>query len=376
MRVLLTHSQLETRTGAELYVHDVAVGLLARGHQPVAYAPKLGALAELLRSETVPVAEALADVGDPPDVIHGQDNHVLLTALLHWPTVPVVRVLHGWFDERPVPFPRIRHFVAVDDTVRDRALGEWGVPAAALATVRNFVDLRRFTPRGPLPATPARALVFSNYAAAHLPVIRGACEAHGIAVDVAGASTGAAVERPEALLGRYDIVFAKARCAMEAMASGAAVILCDASGLGPLVTSAAFDDLHRMNFGLRSLSQPLTEAGVAAAVARYDPADAARVTERLRAVASLDDAVDQLIAIYERAIASTAATAPDAAEDMRAAAAYLAALAPRLAWTQSTRALAYQMLRRAYFGAQQLPGVRRLLPARVAAQRLQRKLQR
>ena len=41
------------------------------------------------------------------------------------------------------------------------------------------------------------------------------------------------------LTGDYDLVFAKARCALEAMAVGAAVVLCDTHGLGPMVTSAA-----------------------------------------------------------------------------------------------------------------------------------------
>ena len=376
MRVLLTAAALEARTGAELYVHDVAVALLARGHQPIAHAPRLGRVAELLRDATVPVAASLADLGAPPDVIHGQDNHVLLTALLHFPGVPGVRVCHGWQDERPMRFPRIRAYVAVDDTVRDRVLGEWGVPQDALTTIRNFVDLRRFAPRPPLPATPARALVFSNYAAAHLPVVRAACAARGLAVDVTGTSAGGAAERPEDLLPRYDVVFAKGRCAIEAMAVGAAVVLCDASGLGPLVTTAAFDDLHRMNFGLRTLSRPLTPDGIGAALARYDATDATAVRDRLRAVADLDHAVDGLVEIYEAAIASAAATPADDAADMRAAAAYLRDLGPRLQWTQSTRALAYQVIRRAYFKGQRLPVVGRWLPGRVAAQRVQRRFQR
>ena len=352
------------------------MGLLARGHQPVAHAPRLGPLAERLRDATVPVAADLDDLGAPPDVIHGQDNHVLLTALLRWPGVPAVRVLHGWQDDRPIPFPGVRRFIAVDDTVRDRAIGEWALPPDALATVRNFADLRRFTPRPRLPDVPARALVFSNYASAHLPVVRAACAARGLAVDAAGTSVNAAVDRPEERLGDYDVVFAKGRCAIEAMAVGAAVILCDASGLGPLVTSAAFDDLHRMNFGLRALSRPLAADGIAAELARYDAGDAGRVAARVRAVASLDDAVEQLIEHYEHAIACGATAPVEAAEQMHAASAYLATLGPRLAWTQSARAVLYQVVRRAYFRTQRLPGVGGLMPTRAVAQRLQRRLRR
>jgi hypothetical protein len=375
VRVLLTNFALETRSGAELYVLDVALGLLARGHQPIAYAPRLGRVAERLRDATVPVAASLDDLGAPPDVIHGQDNHELLSALLHFPGVAGVRVCHGWQDERPARFPRIARYVCVDDTVRDRAIGEWGLPTASVTIIQNFVDLRRFTPRGALPDAPARALVFSNYAAAHLPAVRAACRRRGLPVDVAGLSAGVTADTPEALLGRYDVVFAKGRCAMEAMAVGAAVILCDASGVGPLVTSAAFDDLRRMNFGLRALSGPLSADAIGHELARYDAVDAARVGARLRAVASLDDAVDQLIDVYEQAVAAAAAT-PAVEDELRAAADYLRDIGPRLQWTQSTRALIYQLLRRGYFATQRIPVVRGLLASRRTAQRLQRRLQR
>ncbi|BCS30939.1 hypothetical protein TBR22_A01400 [Luteitalea sp. TBR-22] len=374
MRVLLTAASLDARTGAELYVYDVATGLLARGHRPVAFAPQLGHVAEHLRDATVPVARSLDDLGEPPDLIHGQDNHVFLTALLRFPGVPGVRVCHGWEDERPTRFPRIRRYVAVDDTVRDRMTGEWGLPATAVSTVRNFADLRRFVPRAPLPSSPSRALLFSNYAAAHAAVVRQACLGAGLPLDVAGSSVGVAADHPEALLGQYDVVFAKGRCAIEAMAVGAAVILCDASGAGPMVTTTNIADLHRVNFGLRALSSPLSPAVLAQELARYDAGDAARVSAHVRAVASMDDAVDRLVEVYEQAWHDQAASPAPADDDLRAAAAYLTSLGPRLSWTQSTRAITYQMLRRAYFRLQRVPVARRLLAGRRGAQRLQRRL--
>jgi hypothetical protein len=376
MRILLTNFALEARTGAELYVYDLAVALLARGHQPVAWAPRLGRLAERLRDATVPVAADLDDLGAPPDVIHGQDNHHFLTALLRFPGVPGVRVCHGWVDERPLRVPRIRHYVCVDDTVRDRALGEWGLPAASVSTIRNFVDLARFTQRPPLPAMPARALVFSNYAAAHATAVQAACAARGLAVDVVGASAGTSADAPETILGGYDVVFGKGRCAIEALAVGAAVVLCDAHGLGPLVTSTNLDDLRRMNFGMRALNEPVTAGAIGRALDRYDAADARRVSDRIRAMAGLDDAVDQLLAVYERAVAQAHASAPTADDDLRALSHYLQDLAPRLQWTQSTRGLAYQILRRGYFAMQRVPGLRGVLASRARAQRLQRRLQR
>jgi hypothetical protein len=374
LRVLLTAPALETWSGAELYVRDLALGLLARGHRPVAYAPRLGRLADAMRDATIPVVADLGGLGARPDVIHGQDNHELLTALAMFPTVPAVRVCHGWEDEAPEPFPRVRRYVCVDETVRDRAVGEWGVPESRAVVLLNFVDLRRFAARPPLPRRPGRALVFSNYAAAHVPPIREACQQLGIALDAVGASVQAAVDDPERLLPQYDLVFAKGRCALEAMAVGAAVVLCDARGLGPMVTAGGFDDLRQANFGMRTLGRAVTAGAVAAVVANYDADDAARVAGTVRATAGLDDAVARMLQVYDEVIAEAHADPGDLEADLRAVSRYLRRVTWRLQWVQSPRAVAYQLARRAYFGAQRLPVIGALLPGRARAQRTQRQL--
>jgi hypothetical protein len=377
LRVLLTNPTLTTRTGAELYVHDVALGLLALGHSPVVYAPVLGSLADRLRDATIPVVDNPQGLATPPDVIHCQGNLDGLIALLQFPGVPAVRVCHGWVDEAPARFPRILRYVAVDETTRDRLLGEWGVPARQVQVLLNFVDLTRFRPRGPLPARPARALVFSNYARAHVAEVQRACAAQGIELEAVGASVGAESEAPETLLGRYDLVFAKGRCAIEALATGAAVVLCDASGVGPLVTSHNVEDLQRINFGLRALRQPLGVEALRAEIARYDAADAAEVSRRVRDTACASAAVDRLVDVYERVVAEQREHPVERTDaELRFMSAWLRELGPRLSWAQSPRAIAYAWARRLYFTTQRLPVLRSLLPGRVAAQRLQTRFRR
>jgi hypothetical protein len=101
MRVLLTNYDLARRAGSQLYARDVACALLARGHTPIVYGRKLGDVADDLRARTIPVVDDLRRVTQPPDIIHGQQNHELITALLAFPGVPAVRVCHGWLDQRP-----------------------------------------------------------------------------------------------------------------------------------------------------------------------------------------------------------------------------------------------------------------------------------
>jgi len=130
----------------------------------------------------------------------------------------------------------------------------------------------------------------------------------------------------------------KARTALEAMAVGNAVILCDARGLGTLVTSDSVEALRRLNFGLRTLQRPITPETVGAELDRYDAADAARVSTLIREVAGVDLLALQFIALYEELRAHPPAA--DTAEEQAAVSAYLqkssAALSAYLeAWSSS-----------------------------------------
>ncbi|QEY73376.1 glycosyltransferase family 4 protein [Pseudomonas denitrificans (nom. rej.)] len=85
LRVLITNNTLGNRAGSELYVRDLALALLRRGHLPVAYSSQLGDVAEELRRATIPVIDDLNALNIPPDVIHGQHHLDATTAMLHFP---------------------------------------------------------------------------------------------------------------------------------------------------------------------------------------------------------------------------------------------------------------------------------------------------
>src|SRR5205823_6390907 len=117
---------------------------------------------------------------------------------------------------------------------------------------------------------------------------------------------------------RDRLVFAKARASLEALAVGAAVVLCDAAGAGPMVTTAALDRLRALNFGIRTLREPLVPEVLAREIARYDPADAAQVSRRIRAEAGREAAVDEIVGVYGEILAEHARHSEDG-EDTRAA---------------------------------------------------------
>jgi hypothetical protein len=342
LRILFTNITLASRTGTEVYIKEAALGLLRRGHTPLVYSPDLGEIAEEIRAATVPVVDDPARLGSPPDVIHGHHHQQAMTALLHFPGVPGIFATHDWttWHDAPPLFPRIRRYVAVDWTNRDRVLFEHGIPEERVRVLLNWVDLDRFPPRGPLPERPRRALVFSNYARGdtHLPAVQEACRLAGLPLDVVGSGVGRSLAQPGQVIAEYDLVFAKAKSALEALAVGTAVVLCDYRGLGQMVTSADFDALRRLNFGLRTLRRPLVPDLIRREIERYDARDAAAVSRRVREEAGLEPALDRLIALYEEVIAEHERERPsDPAEESRAAAVYLRAWS---GWTPHLKDLA------------------------------------
>jgi hypothetical protein len=327
LKVLIVNTAFASFAGTETYTRDLALQLLRKGHSPIVYSSELGPIAEELRRATVPVVDNLNLVGVVPDIIHGNHNTELVTALLYFDSVPAVFYCHSWnaWVSSPPPHPRILAYVAVDDTCRDRLVCEHSIPESQVLVHRNAVDLERFRPRGPLPPRPARALVFSNYANqwTHLNTVREACDRAGIELDVVGLGVKASTEHPESLLPKYDLVFAKARCALEAMAVGTAVVLCDATGCGPMVTTQELDRLRRQNFGIRALSEKVDVERLMQEIARYEAGDAAEVSRLVRSDSDLALLVDDAVNLYYEVIEQFRSQRRQPTEENRAAADYL-----------------------------------------------------
>lgn len=324
LTILITNNSMTVRSGTIMYVKDLALRFLALGHRPIVYSPQLGAVADELLQRTVPVVDDLAKIGVVPDVIHGHHHPQTMMALAHFPHTPALFVSHDWSAWQDVPplFPRILRYCAVDQTCLDKLIAMNGVPESQTRVLYNAVDLNRFQPRGALPPQPQRAAIFTNYRYDITPV-RAACARLGIALDEIGGASGAQLSAPENTLGQYDLVFAKARAALEAMAVGCAVVVCDFRGVAGLVRAANFDALRRLNFGARSLQQPHDTDYIAAEIGRYNAADAAQVSESVRQTASLDALATDFIELYTEVIEQHRQSPTDVATEGPAMARYL-----------------------------------------------------
>ena len=312
------------RAGTEIYSRDLAQALQARGHDVVLFSPVLGPFAHTLRVEGVTVVDRLDGALAPPDVIHGQHHLPVMSALGRFGATPAVFVCHGaapW-EETPPIHPRIVRYIAVDEPCRERL--EAARLDRPIDVIPNFVDLARFHLRAPLPVAPRRALVFSNSTdPSWTDSIAAACMARGITLDIVGAMAKQVTDRPEDLLGEYDLVFAKARSALEALATGCAVVTCDRAGVGTMVTAEAWPELRRLNLGFRTLTRAHDPSVIGAEIDRYDPHDARRLTDLVRRDASLETVVDRWVAIYGEVIEAHRVHPTSPAEEGTALSRYL-----------------------------------------------------
>jgi hypothetical protein len=322
LTVLITNIAFAFRSGTEIVVDQIARGLNRRGHRPIVFATYVGGgLTEGLRRSGIAVVDRLSQIGCTPDIIHGQHNVTTVMALAAFPRTPALFSCHD-FDapkDRAPLLPRVRRYLAVDDSCRDRLVCD-GAPRQRIEVVYNAVDLDQYCRRSPLPRRPERALVLAK-GAEHLAVVRAAAATAGLALDELGSGAGEVVDDLPARLPAYDIVIATARMAKEAIAAGCAVMVCDHRGFAGLATTEVVDEWRRYNFGRRLLVEPTTADRLVAAFARYDAEDAGRVSDIVRAKDGLDSHIDRLEAIYQAILDDTGAIDP--AGDLEALAPFL-----------------------------------------------------
>ncbi|MEP6940126.1 MAG: sulfotransferase [Rudaea sp.] len=327
LRILLAIGFLSYRSGAELFVRDLALGLQRRGHSVIVYAPLIGDLGDDLRSACVSCVTDLSMVASAPELLIGNTCRETVLALGHFAGVPAISVCHDRVHPHGMPpkFARVRRHVAVDANTYERLVLENGIAADRVKTIFNGVDTARFARRSLLPARPQRAVIFGNMATAgaETEAVRRACAKRGITLDVVGKESGNQAREPAMVLPQYDLVFAKARCALEAMAVGCAVVVLNQGmGMGEMVHSSRVPFMRQWNFGRRLLIDAIDEASVGAQIDRYDAIDAAIVCDMIRNAATLDGMVDAFCALAGEVVAEAAAHPMSAQAEWREFAAY------------------------------------------------------
>lgn len=307
MRILFTNNTLSQPAGTELAIRDLCLDWQGRGHEVVAFSTQHGRVAEELKAAGVRVCDALSGLDFEPEVIHGHHEWETGLAALRWPDCPVLSFCRGMdaWQEAPCLAPNVVFWVAVDESCRSRLLATPGVRPEAIRMILNGIRLERCVRRGALPERPRQALVFSNYATEENfgGRIQSACRELGLDCELAGAGSGNLLKDPGQVLGKYDVVFAKGKAALEALACGCGVIVADEQGLGPLVGAGNFEWLRQESFGFRCMTEPVSVAGIQHRLAGWQKDDLTLAVERARAEGGWERMAEELIALQEEAAA-------------------------------------------------------------------------
>ncbi len=250
-RIALTNIELNIFGGSQMWTADMARYLNGLGLPLIVYSPWLGELAAMLGREGIRVTDEPGDVDAfAPDLLHVNHAAECAAALdAVGPEPVVVNTIHGLLPppER-ADAARVDAYLAVALHAKARIHLTTGTPWEAIALTPNFFDAARF--RLCPPATRGRALLFSSKTTAEqrarlAEMLAGA----GYTLDHTGYG-GIPSAAPEEILPRYDVVFAVARSAIEALASGCRVVLWDAGIVGPMVTGENFWRCVAANFSM------------------------------------------------------------------------------------------------------------------------------
>jgi hypothetical protein len=305
MRLLFTNNTLKHFAGTELSLRDAALEMQKRGHTVGAFSTQLGAVGDFLRENGVSVVGELSELPWEPEVIHGQHEWETSMAALSWPEVPVISFCRGskpW-QEAPCLAPNVVRYVAVDEDCHQRLLMKHQIDENRIVTILNGVDLEKFQLRGANKAG-KRVLVYSNYATEenYASVVREACAKMGYECDVIGAGVKKTVSDPENVLGQYDIVFAKGKAALEALACGCAVIVADEDGLGPSINEGNFERARSLSFGFPLLTEGFTVEAVISRLREFDEKKHGEFVARIRHSISHVLTMDQLESLYREVL--------------------------------------------------------------------------
>jgi len=309
LRIALSNVALENYAGSELWVADAARYLQAAGVPVIVHTPRPGRVAEDLRRLGITVTASAEEIAAfLPTLI--QVNHFaaaapMLTRLAGLATV--FNMVHGLLPRPGMPgYNGVDRYGAVSILSRAKIHMLTGTPWDRIAQLPNFFDERRFTAISNSGGARRAALFSSQTSSECRERLRALLAKLGFSLDHIGYHGGIATAAPERVLPQYDMIFAVGRSAIEALASGAHVVLWDSGIAGPAVTEDNFWSCVAANFSLASNTLPWrfvlddeSAAWVQAQVQQISAASRQRTTQLTRAYLPLSAAGARLLGYYE-----------------------------------------------------------------------------
>lgn len=320
MKVLITHFRLAEQTASERLVCDLALLLHAGGATVAVFATQVGPLADMLQKSGIPVAGHPWIGSFQPDLIHGHGNLETLTAMLGHPGVPAVFYSPGsagWREHAPL-HPRIRRYLTGSAAGKAWLLRERGIAPDRIAILPEWVDFSALgRPPRRVPPKPHTALFADPSEGREERLARQACEELGIHFETLSSLAGKSSLRPGELFPRYDLVFARGKPLLEALAAGCAAIPVSPGRIGELVTIRNFPARVTRGDGDEPEIKPdsMRLAELVTEIETWNWSDLAPVAEKVREFHGSAAVLSQLTENYRLALAHTEApSGPESTE--------------------------------------------------------------
>lgn len=274
MRFVIGIHSLAGTGGTESYVTTVGDHLQRSGHDVWVYAAEDGRTGDAARALGLRVTTDRRALPEEIDVALVNDSVVALELLDARSSAPQIYVWHSDIFDVQVP-PQLDGVTSRIVTLyaEGRRKAESLAVSAPIVELSHPVDCYRFQPQTPLGREP-RALTLGNYLGGERKqILERACKRAGIELTSVGAqSENGVTDRPEDAFNRADIVFAKSKAAVEAMACGRAVFVFDAFGSDGWVTADSYERLAAGCFAGNKGGQTVEVEALVRALGEYDPA--------------------------------------------------------------------------------------------------------
>jgi hypothetical protein len=273
VNVVIGTLELTTIGGVGTYLVTVAEQLERAGHAVTIATEESGTMAAIAAERGLRVVEKDGELPEDADLVYAQDAPSAYRLAERYREAPQVFCVHATEHDRWV-VPQLPGLTGATVALHERAARY----ARSLAHVpevlrlRQPVDSRRFTPRGPIGERPRRALVLGNYLSGNrLELIRDACSDAGIELVERGLRVDDFTLAPEMEMNDCDFVIGKSRVIVEAMACGRAAYVYDHNGGDGWVTPERYADLEADNFDGQSGPAPCDADRVRRDLLAYRP---------------------------------------------------------------------------------------------------------
>jgi hypothetical protein len=267
VRFVLGNRHLLAAGGTEVHLVTLGEQLRRLGHEVVLYAPEVGEFGDHARRRGLEVADSLRTLPEDCDVVFVQDAIVAYELAARYPAaLTAFRICGDVFDfQLPPQLDGLLDLVVVLSDRYER-LAQACAVRVPVVRLRVPIDTDRLVPLGPLGETPRRAVLLGNYAERD-DLVRSAWEPQGVVVRRVGGALQS-YDVAEAVADA-DVVVAKSRAALDAMACGRAVYVLDVFGGDGWVTTEAYDAMERDQFAGQATGRVVNAASLAADLAGY-----------------------------------------------------------------------------------------------------------